>query len=55
MQKRHKSYKTPKEDENIVLLEVYRAIEYTAVYGLRLRPFMDPEGAVELITRMSQN
>gem|GEM_PF-2135934 len=55
MQKRHKSYKSPEVDENVPMLEVYKAIEETAVYGLRLRRMLDPEAAVKLSSRSNQN
>lgn len=55
MQKRHKSYKSPEVDEDVPMLEVYKAIEETAVYGLRLRRMLDPEAAVKLSSRSNQN
>lgn len=56
MQKRHKSYMTPEGDElSVSMLEVYKTVENTAVYGLRLRRLLDPDQAVKLDTRMSQN
>lgn len=55
MQKRHKSYKSPEVDEDVPMLEVYRAIEETAVYGLHLRRMLDPEAAVKLSSRSKQN
>ncbi|HOI86184.1 MAG TPA: hypothetical protein PLP48_08935 [Acholeplasmataceae bacterium] len=55
MQKRHKSYKSPEADEDVPMLEVYKAIEETAVYGLRLRRMLDPEAAVKLSSRSNQN
>lgn len=55
MQKRHKNYKSPEVDEDVPMLEVYRAIEETAVYGLRLRRMLDPEAAVKLSSRSNQN
>lgn len=55
MQKRHKSYKSPEVDEDVPMLEVYKAIEETAVYGLRLRRMLDPEAAVKFSSRSNQN
>ncbi len=55
MQKRHQSYRTEEDSEDVDLLDVYTMVEATAVGDLRLTPRMTPEEAVALLKRSVQN